>query len=382
MARICNGGRSPRTARRLAILLLVAIASGALAGSAMARPFATSPFAVVTSGVAPKITKQPGSVTVNEGQSATFSATASGEPAPTVQWELSTDGGTTWKPIAGATSGSYTIAATSFSENGYRFRAVFTNESGNVNSTAATLTVRQAPAVTLQPTNQVVPEGGTATFESTASGNPAPTVQWQVSTNGGGNWSNVAGATSTKLTFSHLGTSSNGRQYRAVFTNVVGTATSEAATLTVATPPVISKNPSPTTANEGTEAVFEAAASGNPAPTVQWEVSTDGGASWNAIPGATNPRLGIPGVVLAESGRKYRAVFTNAGGSKTTTAATLTVHSPPVVTQQPASITVEVGESATFESAATGTPTPTVQWQVSSDEGATWTTYPGRPPIS
>ena len=50
--------------------------------------------------------------------------------APTVQWELSTDGGKTFAPIEGATSTTYTIPSTVVSENGRQFRASFTNGGG------------------------------------------------------------------------------------------------------------------------------------------------------------------------------------------------------------------------------------------------------------
>lgn len=49
--------------------------------------------------------------------------------------------------------------------------------------------------------------------------------------------------------------------------------------------------------------------------------------------------------------------------------------SPPNVTLDPASQTVAAGSNATFTSAATGTPTPTVQWQV--DTGAGFTNLAG-----
>src|SRR5260370_25479978 len=59
---------------------------------------------------------------------------------------------------------------------------------------------------------------------------------------GSGTFSNVSGATSTTLSFT-TALSQSGNQYRAVFTNSAGTATTTAATLTVnATPP-----PPPTT---------------------------------------------------------------------------------------------------------------------------------------
>jgi len=89
----------------------------------------------------------------------------------------------------------------------------------------------------MQPMNQTVTAGQTATFTAAATGSPTPTVQWQVSTDGGVTFSNVSGATSTTLSFT-TSLSQNGNRYRAVFTNTAGTATTTAATLTVnATPP-------------------------------------------------------------------------------------------------------------------------------------------------
>jgi Immunoglobulin I-set domain len=61
--------------------------------------------------------------------------------------------------------------------------------------------------ITSQPVAQEVTEGETATFTAAASGIPTPTVQWQVSTNGGGSWSNIPGATSDTLNVEHTTTS-------------------------------------------------------------------------------------------------------------------------------------------------------------------------------
>ena len=69
--------------------------------------------------------------------------------------------------------------------NGYEYEAVFTNAAGTATTTAATLTVQTAPSVTANPTNQTVNAGGTATFTAAASGNPTPSVQWEVSTDSG-----------------------------------------------------------------------------------------------------------------------------------------------------------------------------------------------------
>ena len=92
-----------------------------------------------------------------------------------------------------------------------------------------------APSITSQPTNLTVASGQTATFSAAAGGTPTPTVQWQDSTNGT-TWSNLSGDTSTALSFV-ASSSENGVLYRAVFTNSSGSATTNAAKLTVTQAP-------------------------------------------------------------------------------------------------------------------------------------------------
>jgi hypothetical protein len=114
----------------------------------------------------PAITGDPASQTVATGQMVSFTAAASGNPAPTVQWQLSTDGGATFTDIAGATSPTFTIAAVA-GETGDEYRAVFTNSQGTATSTTASLTVTAAP-VTLDnpPTVNAGPSGTSTTWAS------------------------------------------------------------------------------------------------------------------------------------------------------------------------------------------------------------------------
>ena len=186
----------------------------------------------LTVQAAPTILTSPVSQTVVSGSSVTFSASASGYPAPTVQWQQSTNGNT-YTNITGATSPTYTISATTASQNGYRYRAVFTNSAGSATTAVATLTVQSAPTVTTNPTNQSVTAGHSATFTAAATGNPTPTVQWQVSTDGGATYTNIAGATHTTFTLNNPTAAQKGYKYRAVFTNSAGSTTTSAALLTV-----------------------------------------------------------------------------------------------------------------------------------------------------
>ncbi len=98
--------------------------------------------------MAPEVTKEPLSVEVLEGGEATFEAGASGVPAPTVQWELSTDKGGTWSPVAGGTSDTLKVLSAKTSESGDEYRAVFTNPAGEATTEPpATLTVDEATQI-------------------------------------------------------------------------------------------------------------------------------------------------------------------------------------------------------------------------------------------
>lgn len=93
------------------------------------------------------ITTQPASQTVCNGANVTFSVAHSGN-FPAYQWELSTDNGTTWTPIAGANSSSITLPAVTTAMSGRRYRVRITNTCTTVTSNAATLTVNPLPTVT------------------------------------------------------------------------------------------------------------------------------------------------------------------------------------------------------------------------------------------
>ena len=114
----------------------------------------------------PQITTPPQSQIVTEGESATFTIEASGSEPLSYQWQESTDSGSNWKSIAGATSTSYEIATTSTDMSDHQYRCVVTASGVSVVSDAATLTVTAKPTYTI--TAEASPaEGGTATADKT-----------------------------------------------------------------------------------------------------------------------------------------------------------------------------------------------------------------------
>ncbi|NCB92514.1 MAG: hypothetical protein EOM40_08060 [Clostridia bacterium] len=88
----------------------------------------------------PGITTQPTDQTVTEGQPATFTVAATGDPAPSYQWQV--NDGTGWQNIGSATSASYRIDAAALTSNSYRYRCYISNVAGNITSNEVTLAVK------------------------------------------------------------------------------------------------------------------------------------------------------------------------------------------------------------------------------------------------
>ena len=144
----------------------------------------------------------------------------------------------------------------------------------------------EAPRISTNPQSQSAVTGSTLTFTAAAD-ITTPTIQWQVSYNGGTSWINVAGATNPSFTTGSLNNFVNGWQLRAVFTNYVGSATSAAATITV-TPPttavVLPSNNASVTGN----AVLDAVASSG-VTKVQYQLT--GGTLSNALIATATPTI-------------------------------------------------------------------------------------------
>ena len=98
---------------------------------------------------------QPQNASVFEGQTATFSADATGVGPLAFQWRRN---GT---PIPGATSPSYTTPPlTIAADNGTTYSVVVTNGIGSATSTAATLTVAAVPPPPAAPAGGAPPPTG------------------------------------------------------------------------------------------------------------------------------------------------------------------------------------------------------------------------------
>ena len=100
----------------------------------------------------------------------------------------------------------------------------------------------------------------------------------------------------------------------------------------VQTVPVIAIQPSPQTGIFAGGATFTALAYGAPTLSYQWQVSTDGGSTWNSLQGAASytgqatPTLTLSNLNVGLSGNQYRVVAENSQSTATSAGAALTVN--------------------------------------------------------
>jgi hypothetical protein len=174
-------------------------------------------------GSTPSITTQPQSLTVTNGDPASFTVVANGSPTPTYQWRK--NGAT----LNGGTLATYSIAAAT-TNNAGGYDVVVSNSSGSVTSSPpATLTVLVPPSIMNQPQDLTVTNGDNARFTIVAGGLPAPTYRWRK------DGANIPGATSASYTITGVTTNDAGG-YDVVAANAAGSITSSPpAMLTVRT---------------------------------------------------------------------------------------------------------------------------------------------------
>ncbi len=296
----------------------------------------TSAAATLTVNTAVNVSASPANVTVCAGANASFSATVTGT-SPQYQWQVSTNNGTIFTDVTGATTATLNLPAVTTAMNGnqYRLKLTGTCTPTAIFSSAATLTVNALVAVATQPSAVILCAGADAVFTVGATG-AGLTYQWQVSTNGGTSYSNIAGAASSTLTVAATTVAQNGNMYRVVLNGTCNSITSSSVLLTVNTPVVITAQPQNVSICSGNIATFAISATGT-SITYQWQVSINGGGFVNITnggiySGATTPTLTVNAQTTNQNGFVYRVVANGVPcGGVTSNTARLTVNQPPSV---------------------------------------------------
>lgn len=294
----------------------------------------TSAAATVTvqAPVAPTITSISNAVTVAVGNSIWLEVSASGTAPLTYQWRK--DG----VAIAGATSSYLSRSITQLSDGG-SYTVVVTNEQGSVTSTGVTVTVTtvvpQLPVITQSPPSVTVNYGEYVYLSVSVTSNTPVSYQWRK------NGVAIPGATSSYYSLSGPVTETEAGNYTVVATNSQGSVTSEPCNVAVLPlqAPVVLGAPLSRVVSQGGEFSLYVEISSTTGVSYQWR--KDG----VAIPGATSSGYSKSNVASSDSG-SYTVVVSNAAGTVTSSAATVTVVSPalPLITQHPASGSVLPGQ--------------------------------------
>lgn len=354
-------------------------------------PSDTSGSVALTVRRAPVVTGHPTSITRCEGINDTFTVTATGYNL-TYQWQVNTGAG--WNNVpatgySGQTTTSLIVQAPSASFNGYQYRCVVTGGCApTATSNAATLNILSQPVITFHPLNITRCEGINDTFVVTATGYNL-SYQWQY--NSGSGWTNVplagyAGHKDDTLYAYAPPVALNGYQYRCVVTGGCGgTATSNAATLTLYGKPAITSQPVNTAVCVGSTASFTVGTTGT-SLTYQWRVNT--GSGWTNVTnggiysGATTNTLTITGAPLTSAGNYQCIISGTCAPPATTNTVTLWIYTAPGITSQPIDKIVCTGSNTSISvnaSANGGTPI-SYQWEV--DNGSGYTTLANGAPYS
>ncbi|GAA4139987.1 beta strand repeat-containing protein [Leifsonia shinshuensis] len=320
--------------------------------------------------------------TFSVGSAGSFTVTTSGRPSnPAVTVSGALPAGVTFHDNG---DGTATIAGTPAAGAGGVAPLTLTanNGQGSPAVQSFALTVQEAPRLTsgTQATARVgVPFSYTVT---TAHAYPVPTL-------------GVIGALPAGLAFHDngdgtatiSGTPAGPGQTAALTVsaaNGVGPVVTASLTLLVEQLPAITTAAQNQSVATGGTATFTAAASGYPAPTVQWAVSADGGATYQDLPGETAPTLSFT-AALSDSGHRYRATFTNQAGAVSTDAA-LTVGQTPLITSS-GGTTFTVGTAGSFRVTTSGIPAAALTasgtlpgWLSFTDAGDGTATIAGTPP--
>lgn len=287
----------------------------------------------------------------------TFSAVAIGTGLA-YQWQVKTST-VDWTNVANQTTNSLAIVV-SDTTNGNKYRVVCTGDCNTVTSSEATLIKKTPTAITTTPGSQTVKVGDSATFAVVAVGHNL-NYQWQRSTNGGANYTNLVGETAASLTFEvNLGDDQN--RYRVVIVGDCATVVSAGAVLTAVIAPTVGTLDSLTICPDTTTA-FGTTVTGNYL-TYKWQKLVN--TTWTDIANSNN--------IAYSTGTagSYRIVVSNFAGTVTSNAATLTI-STQIVDLSTTTSTLNLAVGDPFTLNTTNYSFATFQWYKSIDSGATFT---------
>ncbi len=277
-------------------------------------------------------------------------------------WISSTDGGTTWSPIANTTATlNYTNVITTTIYGVIVTSGVCASDTSNY----ATITV-DAPTVGGTTSAPATVCAGANAGTITLSGHTGSVLNWNISTDGGVTW-NTLSNTSTTQSYNNITTST---LYGATVKSGVCNADTSTSTLITVDPAVMGGNVSSSTtvcegSNGGTLTL-----SGSVGTIVNWESSIDGGVTWLPIANTTTTESYLNLTQTTD----YRVIVSSGVcGNATSSVATIIVD--PISNGGTLSMDDTVCASSNFGTLSLIGFTGVIQnWERSTDGGISWST--------
>lgn len=282
-------------------------------------------------------TLQPVARTVNLGQTATFTCATTGTLPIAYQWKKAgvnvVEGGRN----SGTTSTTLKITGTLAADAG-SYACTATNMVGSVASTAVNLTVITPPAITVQPANQNINSGATATFQVTATGT-APTYQWRKNTANMTNGGRFSGVLTRTLQITGC-TVADQALYTCYVSNAAGNQLSNPGQLKINVVPSILTQPiASQTVNPMTLVQISVATTGTATNlTWQWRKNGSNMTNGGTVSGANTTTLTISSAAKSDQAT-YTCRVTNIAGNVTSNGSILNVNDAPQILTQPAALT-------------------------------------------
>ncbi|MDD5141112.1 MAG: immunoglobulin domain-containing protein [Verrucomicrobiales bacterium] len=184
--------------------------------------------------VAPIITSQPASQVAAQNKTVVLTVTATGTGPLAYQWSKNGKKISNGGNISGTTSSSLTLVNANVKNSG-SYSVVVTNLHGKAASAAATLQVLVPPLITKSPVSRTVKAGAKVVFHVKAKGSKPLSYQWFKNGTALVDGGNIFGSTEKALKIFAL-TTADSATYSVVVSNLVGSATSDNALLTVLAP--------------------------------------------------------------------------------------------------------------------------------------------------
>lgn len=291
------------------------------------------------------ITTQPVDGIKNVGSNFKFTISAKGSRPLSYQWFKN------YEPILNETTNELNLTNLQISDDGYYYCEI-KNNGYLLESEVATLTVMDSLSFSQQPESLSANPNSNVSFYVTVDSNTPVYYEWYKN-------SELYSSNSNRIYINYITQNQEGT-YFCVAYNLLTSITSNNVTLTVNDPIIIREQPTDAALLAGDNLTLTLSCVGTFPISAQWRKDDTNYGSLS-VTNTGDIDLQITNIQNSDEGN-YDCVLTNIVGSVTSNKALVYINKPPAFVLEPLSGTVQVNDSFTFTTNATGTNPISYQW--------------------